>query len=166
MSHPGNENETKRKKHCRSMNNSMRLSFDHSPNHWRSPKENSENEHGIVLTSNKAYQDLLDGTLTITACSVESHHRTERSKGTYTFFHRHVLKYRGQVVWSCETRNHVNPNRTWGVRSVCAIVPEHKLKVDLFPTHETRIYYLKDILSQAAHDAPLKGIPLHRDTHQ
>jgi hypothetical protein len=134
----------------------MRLSFDRSPNHWRSPKHSEIND-GLVSKSNKAYQDFLDGTLTITACTVESSHRTERYKRTYTFFHRHVLKYRGQVVWSYETRNHVNPVRTWGVRSTCAITPKHKLKVDLFPTSETRIYNLKDILLQAAHSEPKRA---------
>lgn len=162
-------NETKNKKH-RFVHDPMRLSFDHSPNHWRSQKH-SEND-SLVFTSNKAYQDLLDGTLKthlVTACTLESHHRTERSRGgTYSFFHRHVLRYRGQVVWSLETRNYCNPMRTWGVRSTCTITSDKsKLKVDLFPTHETRTYDLEDILLQAAHSEPKRGVPLRgRDMHQ
>lgn len=160
-------NEIKNKKH-RFQHDPLRLSFDHSPNHWRSQKHPESDS--LVFTSNKAYQDLLDGTLKthlVTACTLESHHRTERSCGTYSFFHKHVLRYRGQVVWSLETRNHCNPLRTWGVRSTCTITHDNKLKVDLFPTHETRIYNLEGILLQAAHSEPMRGVPLRgHDMHQ
>ena len=170
--------DNKRTKH-RTRFDPIRLSIDRSPNHWHSQKRHETANHdldGVVYTSNKAYQDLLDGILPlkhqfVDIFTIESQHRAEHGAGMYSFLHRHILRYRGEMVWSIETRNYCKPKETWGVRSTCSITPEGKLKVDLFKkvsqsrqgsSHETRIHDLEDILFQAAHSEPRKGITLQR----